>query len=166
LIKSFWVAMKNEKVKRILFIIKAVIIAGVSITLVVLLILSQGFPLNLKEYQRISATCEDKSYYDSRVIDTKQDELALEKEFGINIKDGTDYEHYSLVISQNYEINQFKMYLLDHPGWCLREGKDCGSIFICWPDWGKEKYGNTYFVYIVEQKDIISGNEIGELNWP
>ena len=153
--------MANEKTKRVFFIIKAVIIAGVSITLVVLFILSQGFPLSLKEYQRISATCEDKSYYDSRVIDTKQDELALEKEFGINIKDGTDYEHYSLVISQNYEIKQFKMYLLDHPGWCHREGKDCGSIFICWPDWGK-RYDNIYFIYSVKQKNIISGNES---NW-
>ena len=164
MIKSFWEAMKNEKLKRVFFIIKAVIIAGVSITLVVLFILSQEFSLDLKEYQKVYATNGKVNYFKSVVIDTKKDELTFEKKLGVNIKDGIDYANYSLVISRYFEIIQCKMNFLDHPGWCLREGKDCGSIFICWPDWGK-KYDNTYFVYSVGQKNIISGNEIGELDW-
>ena len=149
--------MKNEKVKRVFFIIKAVIIAGVSITLVVLFILSLGFPLDIKEYQRISVSNNKGECY-SEVIDTKEDEDTVEKRFGINIKDGTDYEKYSLLMSRYYEIDQFKLHFLDHPGWCRREGKDCGSIFICWPEYGK-RYDYTYIVYIVKQKNILSSNE-------
>ena len=155
--------MANEKTKRVFFIIKAVIIAGVSITLVVLFILSQEFPLDLKEYQKVYATNGKVNYFKSVVIDTKKDELTFEKKLGVNIKDGIDYANYSLVISRYFEIIQCKMNFLDHPGWCLREGKDCANIYICIPEFGKRD-GNAYIIYLVKQKNIISRDEL-DVNW-
>ena len=148
--------MANEKVKRIFFIIKAVIIAGVSITLVVLFILSQGFPLDVKEYQRIYANCDNTTgIHTTEVIDSRQDELTIEKKFGISIRDGTDYEQYSLVLSQNFEITKYTMFPLEHPNAYTR-GDD---ISICEPEKGK-RYVDIYIVYCVKQKNIISSDEI------
>ena len=155
----------NMKKKRTKFIIMAAVIVAVLVVILIYLqVLKQGFPLQLEEYQRISAAIYNKSWpIDNRVIDTKENELSIEKEFSISIEDGTDYEHYSLVISKNYEIKKMTMYPLQRPVSYWREDMDYKHAVMCNAELGKY-YGNTYFVYRVKQKHIISWDQLSELD--
>ncbi len=112
-------------------IIKVSAIVVVILGIVICTILYNGIDLNLKEYQRISKINDNPDWHITMVIDTQQDELAIEEEYGIKIQDGTDYEQYSLLISNNYEINKYKMFVFDHPFTCVRGDEKCSKIAIC-----------------------------------
>jgi hypothetical protein len=144
--------------KSTLIKISAIIIVAAG--LVVLLLLNNGIDLNLKEYQRISVNLDDYNG-PTRVIDTSEDEVTVEKRYGIQIQDGTDYSQYSLVISKGCEVKKFTMFVFDHPNTCIRGDEKCSSIAICRSDLGKE-YDNTIIVYSVRHKNIISSGECEE----
>jgi len=122
-----------------------------------------GVPLELEEYQRVSANGDNFGRFDSRVVDSKEDEAAAEEELGIGIRDGTDYEHYSLLISRDYEVNYFLMFLWNHPSWCSHGEDECSVIAICRPEYG-ERHEGIYIVYRVQQKYIMSTDEY-QRNW-
>ena len=143
------------RVKTIVKIIVAVLALS---TFVVFAIFWNGIDLNIQEYQRISANCGDSHYHLTRVIDTKTDEILLEKKYNIKIKDGVDYEQYSLVLSENHEIDKFTMKVFIHPNTCSRGDEKCSQIAICDRELGK-KYDNSIIIYIAKQKNIISRDE-------
>ena len=109
-------------------------------------------PLELEEYQRISADCKGAEWEYVRIIDTKRDEAATEKELGIDIRDGTDYGHYSLLISKGNEVDHLFMSLWNHPLQYTGIEK-YKNIAMCSVKYGR-KYDNTYIVYCIRQKNI------------
>jgi len=74
---------------------------------------------------------------------------------------------YSLIFEPDNDYTVLDSYgfvfPLEHPNTCTRGDEKCSSIAICEPELGK-KYENTYFIYSIKQKNIISSYEI-ELNW-
>lgn len=152
--------VKHISLKTIVKISAAcIVIVGI----VVLLVLDNGISLPLKEYQRISASNDNLDWKITRVIDTQEDELAIEEEFDISIQDGTDFERYSLLLSESYEITRFTMFVFWHPNTCTRGDEKCAQIAICERELGK-KHENTFIIYLIKQKNIISSEE-SEINY-
>jgi len=144
--------------------IKIVVVVLIISAIILLVILWNGIDLSIKEYQRITAICDNKDgWHATRIIDTKSDELEMEKKYGIDIKDGVNYDQYSLILSENYEVVKFNMKVFIHPNTCSRGDEKCGQIAICDRELG-ERYNNTIIIYIVEQKNIISRDE-AEINY-
>ena len=152
--------VKHISIKAIIKISVAfIVILGI----VILIILENGINLPLIEYQSISASNDNLDWHITRVIDTQEDELDIEEEFGISIQDGVDYERYSLLLSKNYEITNYTMFVFWHPNTCTRGDEKCAQIALCEPELGK-KYESTFIIYLIKQKNIISSDE-SEINY-
>lgn len=112
--------------------------------------------LNIEDYQQIN-TNRDNQYGSSYIITNKQDELEIEKQYNINIKDGIDYRKYSLILSENYEINQCMMNLIRRPKFYTKD-VDRKLIRICNFKLG-DRHKNMIFIYLVKEKNIVSSDE-------
>jgi hypothetical protein len=115
------------------------------------------FQTDFSEYQEFSGSYVPDFNKTAYIIINKDDEAEKEKEYGISIDDGIDYDQYSLILSINYKIDKFYIMPNIHPNRYFKNSKE-NQVRVCETE-NEEYHENMIFLYLVKEKNIVCGDE-------